>query len=253
MTWATEKRRRQFDAEAEALGNPAKVGQHVPVGRGRRPYVKVSVTFSKVLTTRQREGRHGYMKLGRANGRIHEMARGEGRQMTMQEFVETLSPEELVRGRPRDKSGGFRGRPPTWVPHEFHRACIRELMRRGKEMWQVAYLEAIEAMTDIASGRGAAGKVATPGERIKAAQFVIERLEGRVPEVVKIESDQPWALVLDGIVADVNDDQINKGQKALQDAQSAKMTLEGEWSEGSSEPETPRPPVRSPRRRRTTA
>jgi hypothetical protein len=163
MTWATEKRRRQFDAEAEALGNPAKVGQHVPVGRGRRPYVKVSVTFSKVLTTRQREGRHGYMKLGRANGRIHEMARGEGRQMTMQEFVETLSPEELVRGRPRDKSGGFRGRPPTWVPHEFHRACIRELMRRGKEMWQVAYLEAIEAMTDIASGRGAAGKVATPG------------------------------------------------------------------------------------------
>lgn len=246
-------RKAQAVEEAEALGNPARMETEYPIPRqgARRPYVRASSMFDPVLTTRQREGRHGFMKLSRGNGRIHDMARGEGRQMTMQEFVEQLSPEELVRGRPKDKNGTFRGRPPAWVPHEFHRACIRELMRRGKDMWQVNYLEAIQAMTDIAVGKGDVGRRATPAERIKAAQFVIERMEGKVPEVVKIESDQPWAIVLDGIVADVNDDQLGAGQKALRDAQNAKMTLDGEWEEPEPEP-TPAPRARSPRRRRTT-
>lgn len=252
MTRAADRRRKQYAEEAEALGNPARMDADYPVPRqgARRPYVKPSVTFDAVLTTRQREGRHGYMKLGKGNGRIHDMARGEGRQMTMQEFVEKLSPEELVRGRPKDKGGGFRGRPPVWVPHEFHRACIRELMRRGKDMWQLNYLESIQAMTDIATGKGEAGRIATPAERIKAALIVIERMEGRVPEVVKIESDQPWAIVLDGIIAEVNDDQVTRGQDALRAAQNAKIVLEGEFEEVEPEP-LPRP-VRSPRRRRTT-
>lgn len=138
--------------------------------------------------------------------------------MTMEEFVEQLSPEELVRGQIKARDGSFRGAPPQWVPRAFHRACITELMRRGKWMWQENYLRAIETMTEIASGKGA-GKTATPGERIKAAQFVIERLEGKVPEVLRIQGDQPWEAVLDGIVADVPDAAIERGMRALAGAQ----------------------------------
>lgn len=131
--------------------------------------------------------------------------------MTMEEFVAGLTPEELVRGRLKDKNGGFSGRPPAWVPHEFHRACMRELMKRGKELWQVNYLAAIEAMTQVATGKV---KGATVGDRVRAATFVIERLEGKVPEIVLVADESPWAMIIDDIVAQVPDEQIAAAKRA---------------------------------------
>lgn len=147
--------------------------------------------------------------------------------MTMEEFVAQLSPEELVRGQIKDSGGRFRGAPPQWVPRAFHRACITELMKRGKFLWQENYLKAIETMTDIAAGKGPAGRMATPTERLKAAQFVIERLEGKVPEVLHITDEKPWEAMLDGIVAEVSDEAVERGVRALAGAQEAIDVIEG--------------------------
>lgn len=135
--------------------------------------------------------------------------------MTLEEFVETLSPEELVYGKVKAEDGTFRGRPPTWVPAEFHRACIRELLRRGKRMWQESYLDAIDAMVAIASGQVPG---ATPAERIKAAQFVIERIEGKVPERVEVGVDSPWQIIIADIVTEVP-------EAAVQQAKAARLEL----------------------------
>lgn len=179
---------------------------------------------------------------------------GRGRQKTMEEFVEGLSVEELVRGRLKNRNGTFAGPSPSWVPAEFHRACIRELMKRGKHLWQDNYLAAVQAMTEIATGRGA-GASATPGERLKAAQFVVERIEGKVPDVVNVISDKRWAVMLDGIVAEVDDDAVARGRKTLNSA----GTVDGEvvdvvFEEEEDEP-APQPPPRraAPRRRRSQA
>lgn len=173
-----------------------------------------------------KERKYGQIRISRANRRLYEMAElNDGQEMSMEELVESMSPEELVRGRPKNEDGTFRGRPPKWIPRAFHQACINELMKRGKRLWQENYLQAIEAMTQIAAGQGPIGMIATPGERIKAAQFVIERLEGKVPTVVAIATDQPWQLLLDDIVAEVSDEQVARGQKALNSATALRQEL----------------------------
>lgn len=211
-------RKKDRAAEVHAFGDPDKRlgppqdlperGGRIMHGRriqdGTRPYLKLDAQDERWggLTARQRKT--GRVKTARSWGRmLKAMDAGD---MTMEEFIETLSPEELVEGRLRDERGGFTGRPPSWVPREFHRACIRELMRRGQNLYRQNYLQAIQAMTDIATGSAKVGTLATPSERIKAAQFVIERLEGKVPDKIEVSVEAPWQLAIEDIVADVPED-----------------------------------------------
>jgi hypothetical protein len=195
-----------------------------------------------LLTERQRTVLKGKVRMSRGWVRMEKIMKETG--MTMQEFVAQLSVEELVRGKFRDKNGKMQGRAPKFVPREFQQACLHELVKRGQELWLSNYTEAIQAMTDIAVGRGRLGETATPGERIKAAQFVVERIEGKVPERLVVTQDQPWQTVLDGIVAEVPLEAINRGRAALE-AGSAEEILEAEVVE---EPDPL--PVRSRRRRK---
>ena len=251
-TTEIKRRHQEVAAAAEAFGHPGRV--HVPVGdvdtrimhgrqirSGTRPSLKIeSNRFTPYLTERQQ--RRGLVRTARAWGRMIDMLEKTG--MSMEEFVATLTPEELVRGKLRDKNGTFTGRPPAWVPTEFHRACIRELMRRGKEMWQLNYLEAITAMTEIAAGKV---KGASPADRLRAAQFVIERLEGKTPEIVLVGHDEPWQVLIDDIVAQVPDEQI-QAARAARYGQAGLPVLEGEIvSEEPTLPPSPQP--RRPRRR----
>lgn len=161
----------------------------------------------------------------------------EKNDMTMEEFCETLSPEELVYGKLKDKNGGFTGRPPAWVPREFHRACIRELMRRGQHLWRENYLASIEAMTMLAQDP----KV-KPADRIKAAIFVIERIEGKIPERVEITGDSPWQLAIEDIVAEVPDSSLLRARAARMDALTAQD--EQEIVDAELVEEVPKAPVR---------
>lgn len=140
---------------------------------------------------------------------VLNMLQAEG--ITMDEFVKTLSPEELVRGQLKNDKGSFVGAPSRWVPREFHKACIAELMKRGKKMYQGAYLDAIQVFVDIATNRNT-----EPQHRLKAAQYVIERLEGKVPEKLDIGiTEAPWQGLLGGIVAEVDEEQLKNAQRIL--------------------------------------
>jgi hypothetical protein len=233
--------------EVKELG-PRREGTWTWEKKGQRRHrIKPSSMFGSVLTERQRTVLKGKVRLSRQYSRVVELMRKND--MTMEEFVEQLSPEELVRGQVKDRGGYFRGAPPQWVPRAFHRACIAELMKRGRYLWQDSYLKAIETMSDIAAGKGNIGKIATPGERIKAAQFVIERLEGKIPERLMIAEDKKWEAVLEGIVADVSDEAVERGQRALAGAQEALEIIEADVVE---EVEYEQP-VAAPRRARARA
>jgi hypothetical protein len=254
--WGPKKRAWMHQQEVQALGGQDREswtlddGRHVtyhgatrrPIRAGVRPYLKMRETsaFADVLTPRQL--RRGKVRTARAWGRMMDAMEKTG--MTMEEFVAGLSPEELVRGKLKDRNGKFTGRPPAWVPHEFHRACIRELMRRGKELWQTNYLVAIEAMTQVAAGKVPGAKVS---DRIKAAEFVIERLEGKTPDIVVLAEDSPWKMVIDDIVAQVPDEAITAAKKARHELLGAE--LEDVVDAEIVEEETPVPP----RRRRAAA
>jgi hypothetical protein len=139
---------------------------------------------------------------------VQHIKRGD---YTWEDFVETLSPSELARGQLKDAEGMFRGRPPAIVPRAFHDACVRELMRRGQHLYRENYIEAITAMTAIAKDEDA-----KDSDRIKAAQFVIERLEGKVPDKLEISAADPWQTIISGIVAKVEDEQIAHAQEYLE-------------------------------------
>jgi hypothetical protein len=216
-------RKKNFQAEAAAFDNGVQDGWRLDDGTivayhgkknpmaikaGKRPLLSVSQAFLGGGGT-ERQRRRGKVRTARAWGRMLEML--EKTNMTMEEFVAGLTPEELVRGKLKDKNGGFTGRAPSWVPHEFHRACMRELMKRGKELWQVNYLAAIEAMTQVASGKV---KGATVRDRITAATFVIERLEGKTPEIVLVADESPWQTIISDIVAQVPDEAIEAARQA---------------------------------------
>src|SRR5687768_12291680 len=199
--------------EARALGNPEKATNPEPVddarimhGRairpGVRPLLKVSRTSGFLPHMTARQQRRGKVRTARSWGRMLRTLKDTG--MSLEEFVETLDPEELVYGKLKDSKGGFTGRPPAWVPREFHRACIRELMRRGKRMWQESYLDAIDAMVQVAQGKV---KGATASDRLRAAQFVIERIEGKVPERLEVIDDSPWQGIIDEIVVEVRSEE----------------------------------------------
>lgn len=249
MPRAVKLRNRREDAEARAVLGDRDGYTEVTRQGARRPRVRAN-SFEAFLTERQRTVLKGKVRQGKAWGRILQTMEETG--MTIEEFVATLSPEELARGQVKDKNGNFSGQPPQWVPRAFHRACISELMKRGAELWRANYIDAIKAMTDIA--RNASGQ-ATPGEVIKAAQFVIERLEGKMPERLIVAEEQPWMAALDGIVADVPDESIARARKKLEAGTLQRLpagaeeedVLEAEVVGDEEDWETPAAPVRSRR------
>ncbi len=127
--------------------------------------------------------------------------------LSMADFVKELTPTELAKGQLLAEDGTFRGAPTKWVPTEFHRECVRELMRRGNQMYQESYLAAIQTMVDLATN-----PIVEPKDRIKAAQFVVERIEGKVPQRLEIAAAAPWEQMLSGVVATATPNQLEEAR-----------------------------------------
>lgn len=122
-------------------------------------------------------------------------------EFTWDEFVSELSPTELARGQIKDKNGNFSGRPPSWVPRAFLNACMKELLKRGNTLYKENYVQAVDMMMKIGSD-----ETVKPETRLKALQFAIERIEGKIPERVEVTVDDPWQTVLTGVVAEATED-----------------------------------------------
>lgn len=137
----------------------------------------------------------------------YRIERGE---ITMKDLVATMTPEELVRGQLMSSAGDFRGRPPAFIPAEFHTECMRELLRRGEDIWRNAYLKSIEVFAKLAADETLDAK-----DRMKAAQYVIERVAGKTPEKIEVAVAQPWETIIGGIVAEAEDDAIARATRIL--------------------------------------
>lgn len=174
--------------------------------RPRNDYtdVKEDLKAGKKPTRKSR----GVLRVGRRFTEL--MQRVEAGEITMREFVKTLSPEELVRGQMKAEDGTWRGAPPKWIPAEFHNECTRELLKRGDILWREAYLDAIKVFMDIARN-----ELLEPQHRLKAAQYVVERIAGKTPEKIEVAVAQPWETLISGIVAEAEDDAIARATRVL--------------------------------------
>lgn len=115
----------------------------------------------------------------RVSGRMAQLLAGEL-------SVEDLDEEELARGQFRDEHGQFRGRPNKLIPRELQQEMIRRLLQHGDEIWRQGYNIAIRVHLEICSDPNN-----SPADRLKAAQYLIERVAGKTPDRIHIAAEDP--------------------------------------------------------------
>lgn len=124
------------------------------------------------------------------SGRMEKLITGEL-------SVEDLDDEELARGQCRDSAGGFSGRPARVIPRELQQEMIRRLLGRGDELWRSAYNVAIRVFLEVAADPNNSA-----ADRMKAAQYIIERVAGKTPDTVRLEATDPVVQIFRALLGD---------------------------------------------------
>ena len=112
--------------------------------------------------------------------------------------VEDLDDEELSRGQLRALDGTFRGRPPRVVPSELVQAMRREWLKRAEARLREALLDkGIGTLTSLADDPSIDAAV-----RLRAAEKIIERTMGKVPDRVQLAAEDPVETLFRSILND---------------------------------------------------
>ena len=124
--------------------------------------------------------------------------------------IHDMDDEELARGQFRAGDGTFRGRPPKTIPRDFAQQLSRELLRRADSEFRKMLIEAVRTH----------GTVMRVGEkdadRLRAANLVVERTMGKVPDKVIVSEGRPeWESAVDEFLAGVENGQIERAREVL--------------------------------------
>jgi hypothetical protein len=112
--------------------------------------------------------------------------------------VDDLDDEELALGRLKASDGTFRGRPPSVVPAELVQAMRREWLGRAEAKLRKALMESgIGTLVELANDRSI-----DEGVRLRAAERIIERTMGKVPDKVELRAEDPVEALFRSILAD---------------------------------------------------
>ncbi len=108
--------------------------------------------------------------------------------------VADLDEEELARGQCRNESGTFDKREPEMVPKSMHDRMMRELFARSDERLREGLLDAVHTMLEICND-----PEVEPGVRVRTAQWIFERLRGKVPETIVFSQEKPYEVLLERV------------------------------------------------------
>lgn len=146
-----------------------------------------------------------YRRLKRARDHMKKVTMGNSRAETEIKYRKPLDewePEELARGRLRDKNGGWSGSAPKWVSGEIHEEAMDRFASIVKTGMRVAALDGIKVVQDILNneeidnrGRPQVGA----STKLDAAKFLIEHIVGKPTQRV----EQDVSVKLQGILASV--------------------------------------------------
>lgn len=127
----------------------------------------------------------------RLGGRYALLARGE---IT----VDDLDDEELARGRLKDKNGNWSGRPPKMIPADLANAIRKAWIGRAEEKLREALLDSgIGVLVSLANN-----ELIDPSVRLRAAERIIERTMGKVPDRVQLSAEDPVETLFRSILSD---------------------------------------------------
>lgn len=114
--------------------------------------------------------------------------------------VEDLDDDELAQGRLKASDGTWRGRPPAVIPADMVVAMRREWVTRAHAKLNAALMErGIGTMVDLAGN-----PEIDPAVRLRAAQAIIERTLGKVPDKIEIAAEDPVEALFRKVLSDPN-------------------------------------------------
>jgi hypothetical protein len=127
--------------------------------------------------------------------------------------IEEWDEEELARGRPRDKNGGFRGKKPAWLSREIHEAAMERfkyiIKAEVNAQGSVAMGVIKQLMTDEEVDEK--GKWRTPASvRLQASQLMLEHTIGKptvhVEQEISVKLQALMATATVGPGADIDEE-----------------------------------------------
>jgi hypothetical protein len=114
--------------------------------------------------------------------------------------VDDLDDEELSRGQLRSADGKFNGYAPRVVPQVMLQAMRREWMERANSRLRQALMEkGIGTLVRLAGDENV-----DPSVRLRAAQTIMDRTMGKVPDKVELTAEDPIEALFRGILNDPN-------------------------------------------------
>lgn len=116
--------------------------------------------------------------------------------------LEDWDPEELARGRTRDKNGNFSGRAPKWMTREMHEAAMERFKTIVQTEARVHTFTALEVLGQILEDDSVddKGKPNTPASvKADVAKFLYEHLVGKAKQPIQADIN----VKLQGILATV--------------------------------------------------
>lgn len=116
--------------------------------------------------------------------------------------LEDWDPEELARGRVKDKNGKFSGRAPEWMTREMHEAAMERFKVLVKEEARVHTFDALEVVgnllkDDTVDDKGRPN--VPPGVKVDLFKFLYEHLLGKAKQPIQADIN----VKLQGILANV--------------------------------------------------
>lgn len=154
--------------------------------------------------------------------------------------IEQWDDEELTRGRPRDKNGGFRGARPSWLTPALQterQRRLRQLMADDLGTFAADALRTIHSvMTDKRTDDF--GKPVVPASvQLDAGKYLVDQFMGKAAATIDVNQMSP----LESLLADIL---VNP------DGQPSHQIVEGEVVEDLSDGEDDDDPARLPDRRK---
>jgi hypothetical protein len=116
--------------------------------------------------------------------------------------LEDWDPEELARGRVKDKNGNFTGRAPEWRTREMHEAAMERFKVLVQEEARVVTFDAVKMLKDVIDNDEVdeKGKPVVPyGVKVDVAKFLYEHLVGKAKQPITGDIN----VKLQGILANV--------------------------------------------------
>lgn len=137
-----------------------------------------------------------------------------------------LDDEEILKGQIRNVNGSFGGKPPLVIPREFHVQMVKELIHRNDRRILPRLEEAQDVIRDIMLNPRAPAIA-----RLAAATYTWERIAGKMPEKMQVDTvvRKFEGLINDGtLLIDLPDPKAieSKDQRDIVDAEVV-MDVEG--------------------------